>query len=233
MGRGDLEAAATPRPVDITTRFDRFPASVKGAFVLRGADGNPHSARLLSAEVVRIPAGPGKRVSLDDVLLDVAPGQDLFIPFEAGLSDLDPGWYVVRSFMSVDGGGAVKSDSRPFVIPWLPGTMRRGVFPVGRRLEAADLVGFVERVELASDHATVSWRLEDDDHPLGASAGAVLVADGTPLETLPTQGTAGRSVPAAARETLSYPVPRSCRSLGVRIEVPSGPESVEVQIPLS
>src|SRR5206468_7130740 len=80
-------------PVQVVTRFERFPASIKGAFVLRGGDGNPHSVRFQWAAVARVPKGPTRSIPLEDRLIDVAPGRDLFVPFEAPATDLDPGWY--------------------------------------------------------------------------------------------------------------------------------------------
>src|SRR6266508_2322300 len=70
MGAGDLRAVGKPddfgstetAPVDLRTRFDQFPATIKGAFVLRGADGNPHAVDLIASTVDRIPSGPTRPV---------------------------------------------------------------------------------------------------------------------------------------------------------------------------
>ena len=51
-------------PIALRTRFERFPASIKGAFVLQGADGNPHTVRLESARIARIPGGTSKAIAL-------------------------------------------------------------------------------------------------------------------------------------------------------------------------
>ena len=68
MGEGDdlrsaeTAPARTLAPVDLQTRFDQFPATIKGAFVLRGADGNPHAVDLIESTVDRIPSGPTRPV---------------------------------------------------------------------------------------------------------------------------------------------------------------------------
>jgi hypothetical protein len=65
-----------------TAEGERFPATIKGAFVLRSADPDPHAAKVLRAEVVRIPTGPTKPVPMTDTQVEVAPRRDLFLPFE-------------------------------------------------------------------------------------------------------------------------------------------------------
>ena len=107
-----------PGPVLLRTVFERFPVTIKGAFVLRGSDPNPHQVRFERAVVARIPSGPLKDVPLDRVPLEVAPHRDLFLPFEAAIVDLDPGWYVVRSEVSIDGAVRQEQDSPPFAIHW-------------------------------------------------------------------------------------------------------------------
>jgi len=42
----------------LRARFERFPATVKGAFVVRGEDTYPHQVVFHEARVVRVP-GPG------------------------------------------------------------------------------------------------------------------------------------------------------------------------------
>src|SRR5713226_4531239 len=106
----------TEGPVSVLTRFERFPATIKGAFVLRSADPDPHAARIVRAEIVRIPAGGAKPFSFSDAQVDVAPGLDLYVPFEATIADLAPSWYVVRSEVRVDGGRTWEHASRPFAV---------------------------------------------------------------------------------------------------------------------
>jgi hypothetical protein len=95
---------AGPRPVGVRTRFERFPATLKGAFVLRGEDGDPHVVVLEGASLARLPSGRAVPVPTEPLQVDVAPARDLFVPFEAPVSELSPGWYEIRSTIRVDGG---------------------------------------------------------------------------------------------------------------------------------
>ena len=54
--------------------FERFPATVKGAFVLRGADRDPHQVRVARARgCASWPGRARSRSGLEPVTLDVAP----------------------------------------------------------------------------------------------------------------------------------------------------------------
>src|SRR5438034_10410724 len=97
-------ASSSVEPIRVQTRFERFPASIKGAFVMAGADGNPHAVKIERAEVVRVPDGPSKPVPVEERAMDVAPARDLFVPFEVGVTDLEPGWH--RVVWGVRGGAA-------------------------------------------------------------------------------------------------------------------------------
>ena len=79
--------------VSIRASFERFPATVKGAFVLRGADRNPHQVRIDAARVREISGRGALPIGLDPVTLDVAPNLDLFVPFEFAITELAAGWY--------------------------------------------------------------------------------------------------------------------------------------------
>src|SRR6266508_1758923 len=144
MGAGDLRAVGKPddfgstetAPVDLRTRFDKFPATNKGAFVLRGADGNPHAVDLIESTVERIPTGPTRPVPVGQTRVDVAPGRDLFVPFEMPIGDLDPGWYALRSTVRVDAGATWSFSSRGFAIPWPTGEVRKGTVRVDRTVKA-------------------------------------------------------------------------------------------------
>src|SRR5207248_2453390 len=96
-GSAGSAVSETPMPVELSTKFDQFPATVKGALVMRGADGNPHAVELTSCTVARLPAGQAKPIPLGEVQVNVAPGRDLYVPFEVNVGDLDPSWYAIRS----------------------------------------------------------------------------------------------------------------------------------------
>jgi hypothetical protein len=230
-------------PIEVETRYERFPASLKGAFVMRGADGNPHAVQIAAARVARIPSGPGKPFAVETRVIDVAPRRDLFVPFEAPVSDTPPGWYVVESTMKVDGGGEFVFASRPFAIPWPRNDVRRGTIPVERKVRVGTKDVRIDRIEMGGDAAAVIWWPEGEgppDAPSEATAGpeaeAILIADGDPLDVLPAaqswRGGRGELRSRGEHRTISYPVPRSTRSLAVMVRVASGGRSEPIQVAL-
>jgi hypothetical protein len=231
-------------PIQIQTRYERFPVSIKGAFVMRGADGNPHAVQIESAQVARIPNGPGKPFVVESRIVDVAPGHDLFVPFEAPLSEVDPGWYVIESEAKVDAGRVFVFASRPFSIPWPRNDVRRGSIAVEKTVRAGKERIRIDRVEMGGDAAAVVWwpeaaraapappRASDTE---ASPLEAVLVADGRELDVLPPQtGRSGRSDLRSRGEhrTLSYPVPRETKSLAIAVRLASGARSELIELSL-
>ena len=152
----------------VQTRYDRFPATVKGAFVLRGGDANPHLVRVVRAGIDAVPEGAAKEIPMGHIDVDVAPGRDLFVPFEAGIADLDPGWYVIAAEMEVDGDAIERSAGRPFSVPWPRGEVRTGSVPVGESVRLGDASLRVDRAELKSDRVILVWGQEE---PAAAGGG--------------------------------------------------------------
>jgi hypothetical protein len=224
------------RPVRVQTRFERFPTSIKGAFVMAGADGNPHAIRIEDAQVVRVPGGPVKPIPLEDRQLDVAPSRDLFVPFEVGVMDLEPGWYQLVSSVRVDGGRMWTFEGRPFTIPWARNDVRRGVLPVGKKASTGGIQFEVDRVELTADAAIVVWRVAGRASDEGAepTASAVLMADGQELSAVPPVPGSRAFEPRQPGElrSVSYPVPRSARTLEVVIRPNRGKASAPVPVSL-
>ena len=217
-------------PIRVQTRFERFPASIRGAFVMRGADGNPHTVRIESARMLRVPDGPDKPVAVEDRSFDVAPVLDLFVPFEVGVADVEPGWYRVECRAKVDGGKVWTFHGRLFTMPWPRSDVRRGTLPVGRTAVARGVSFDIDRVELTGDSSTVVWRPRAEDQ---APAWAALLADGSELPALPDEASPRASEPAAGeRRSMGYPVPRACRSLAVVLRLASGERSEPVPVPL-
>jgi hypothetical protein len=221
-------------PVRVQTRFERFPASIRGAFVLAGADGNPHAVHIDSADLVRIGEGVAKPVPLEDRQLNVAPSRDLFVPFEVGITDVEPGWYRLLSSVRVDSGRVWDFEGRPFTIPWARGDLRRGVLTVGQRASAAGKQYEIERVELGSDAAVVVWRGPEAPGKESPGGVAVLIADGVPLATVPPFPGSKLSEPRqpGERRSVSYPVPRATGTLEVVIRPASGNASRPVPVPI-
>jgi hypothetical protein len=222
----------------VQIRFERFPASMRGAFVMAGADGNPHAVHIESADVLRVPGGPVKPVPVEDRQFDVAPARDLFVPFEVTVTELEPGWYRLVSSVRVDGGPVWTFEGRPFTIPWPRNDVRRGVLVVGKRVVAGGSQYEVERAELGPDAAVVVWRAVakgagGERDPDGGVA--TLIADGAELAGIPHVPGAKAFEPRqpGERRSVSYPVPRAVRKLQVVIRPPSGQPSDPVSVPLS
>src|SRR5438552_6104450 len=92
-----------PVEVSVRTRFERFPATVKGALVFRGEDPDPHQVAVRSARVVGLGGGPERDLPVERAVITVPPHQDLFVPFEMTVADLEPGWYGFQVEVDLDG----------------------------------------------------------------------------------------------------------------------------------
>ena len=98
------------QPVSVGVVFERFPASVRGAVVVRGLDSQPHQIHLDSAEVVeaeRIDRHVSW-VSAENATLDVAPHGEVLIPFDIPFASLPPGSYCVVAEVLVDGSTRIR-----------------------------------------------------------------------------------------------------------------------------
>jgi hypothetical protein len=212
-------------PILVRTVFERFPITIKGAFVLRGGDAFPHQVRFERAVVARIPAGADREVPVEQVPLDVAPRRDLFLPFEATIADLAPAWYVVRSDVLVDGAVRQRHDSKPFAVAWPRGAMRTGSAHVGRRVPLRTGAIVIEKLELRTDRAEVVWRFEAEDAGDVARpepsfsvrvSGPGHAADAA-LEPLPAAAAGGPEAPGGRRRAVAYPVPKDVTALTVHV----------------
>jgi hypothetical protein len=150
-------------PVAVDVVFERFPASVRGAVVVRGTDSEPHQIRLdalsvteahaTSRVVHEVPAGP--------VTVDVVPRGEILIPFDVPFAELAPGWYGVVSAVVVDGQRRIQGpdEVKRFVVPWPPEEVRRGSIPADLPIRVPGSRGaVVERVDCKPDRAIVRWR---------------------------------------------------------------------------
>jgi hypothetical protein len=168
-------------PISIRTRFERFPATLKGAFVIRGEDRDPHQVVFLEGRVVQVPAGPGSAIPIGPVTAEIAPHQDVFLPFELALGDLEPGWYTLESRVDLDGSPRTIPGDRRFVIPWPRGSVRRGPLVTGARLElAGGLRVELIRVEGESTACSVQYAVEPGADPVDVR----LIADGARLHAV-------------------------------------------------
>jgi hypothetical protein len=204
--------------VSIRAHFDRFPASVKGAFVLRGIDGDPHQVSIAEARLT--PAvGSGRTIGLEPAIVDVAPGLDVFVPFEFAIGELEPGWYQFECDAAVDGTAATFPGGKRFCVAWPRAAARRGSVDLGAVLGASPSKVMIERVEFAGDHTTIKIAVDPPAAPT-----LRLSVDGTrhPVVDSEFDEASGRGTVTA------YPVLRTQGSM--RIEATGG-DGVEVPLP--
>jgi hypothetical protein len=141
----------------VRTRFEKFPATVKGAFVFRGEDGDPHQVVVRTGRVVRLPGSSGRPLPVQPLTVDVPPHEDVFVPFELPITDLDPGWYGFEVEVDVDGSPRRLFGDRRFPISWPRGTVRTGTIRVDREARLGSARITVERLQLATDSTTVRF----------------------------------------------------------------------------
>lgn len=213
---------------------------------MRGSDGNPHAVRVEWARVARFPSGPATHFPAEGRILDANPIRDLFVPFEAPVLELQPGWYVIESSVQVDAARSWVFGSRPFSIPWPRNEIRRGTITLGKSVAAGDQRFGLERVELNANWSAAIWRpVAGGGRPEEAGPGAddvedradpagILVADGAELEVVPEDAVGIPQLRSAVeRRTVSYPVRRSSGSLEVLMRLPSGEASDRIPVPLT
>ena len=158
--------------VSIRAKYERFPAAVKGAFLLRGADGLPHQIRLESARAAELGSGEPYPVATEPVVLEASPTQDTFVPFEISTMEMAAGWYRLECVVVVDGEPAVVHPGEPFVMPWPRAAVRRGTVTIGKKvaavaLETLECLGDVIRVSFAADEQpTLSLSVDGRPHPV-------------------------------------------------------------------
>lgn len=165
--------------VSVRARFERFPATVKGAFVIRGEDRDPHQVVLREVRVVAM-GGGSRPLPMASLTLDVAPKQDLFVPFELQVSDLGPGWYGFECDLEVDGTFATYPGGKRFSVAWPRSTVRRGTIRVGREVRLGERGRVrVEQVECTGDSIKIGFAVSPP-----SAVSARLFADGARIEVL-------------------------------------------------
>ena len=147
--------------VSIRAHFERFPATVKGAFVLRGADRDPHQVQVRSASVREVGGPPGRSLDLPPITLDVAPNLDLFVPFEFSITELGSGWYGLECDVAIDGRQETVSPGRRFTVPWPRASVRRGTIAVRRTLQVDDGPKvLIDQIDCGADSSRVLYSAE-------------------------------------------------------------------------
>ena len=143
--------------VSVRTRFEKFPATVKGAFVFRGEDADPHQVVVREGRVVRLPGSGGRPLPVERLTVDVPPHQDVFVPFELPIADLDPGWYGFEVEVDVDGSPLRMAGDRRFPIAWPRGTVRTGTVRVDKEVRLGSARVAVDKLQLATDSTTIRF----------------------------------------------------------------------------
>ena len=203
------------------TVFERFPASVRGAVVLRGRDPDPHHAMLAGAEVVEVhqPTRSVLPLELGKVVVDVPPRREVMIPFEVPFAELSPGWYQIMAEVVVDGQQRVRGPEekpRTFVVGWPGGTVRRGTVEAGVKIEVPGSEGAtVDRVVCRPDSAVVHWwHAPSEDRDFREFGELSVTAGRARLPTI--EGT--YEFGSGARTTTIYPVLREHRELTFELD---------------
>ena len=98
------------QPISVDVVFERFPASVRGAVVVRALDTQPHQIYLEGAEVVEADSlgRTVSPVSAERATIDVAPHGEVLIPFDIPFNSLPPGAYCVMAEVLVDGSARIR-----------------------------------------------------------------------------------------------------------------------------
>ncbi len=144
-------------PLSVRTRFERFPATVKGAFILRGEDRDPHQVVIRETRAVSVGGGTTRPVPVAATTLDIAPRTDVFVPFELVISDLEPGWYGFECDLDVDGVRGTFHGDRRFSIAWPRASVRRGQITVGRSVQVGRATASLEHLDCGGDSVRVAF----------------------------------------------------------------------------
>jgi hypothetical protein len=213
-----------PAPlVAIRAHFEKFPATVKGAFVLQSADRDPHQVVIRAARVAELGGTASQPIELQPVTIDVAPKLDFFVPFEFPVTELGAGWYCLETDVDVDAQPQTIRPERRFAVPWPRASVRRGSVPVGKRiaLEGGPTV-LVDHVECGGDSIKIHYTA-DPAEPVQLR----LRADGDRVTVLETQF----DEDTGAGKATAYPLLKTQGALTVEVAHKRAKAAVEVALP--
>jgi hypothetical protein len=199
--------------VSIRAVFERLPATVKGAFVLRGADGLPHQVVIDSARAVECAGRGEQRIALEATIIETAPTVDTFVPFEVSTMELAAGWYRLECEVVIDGDPATVHPGDPFSIPWPRGAVRRGTVELGRGV--GDLT--LSAMECGGDSLRVTYVAE-------SAPNVRLTVDGASHPIIEIEHDEG----AGKGRIVAYPVLRSQARLAIELR---GETAVDITLP--
>jgi hypothetical protein len=187
---------------EIRAHYERFPAALKGAFVLQALGRNPHLVSLGSARLVGIAREGVTEIPLEAITVNVAPRRDVFVPFEVGLADLSGGWYQIEIDIEVDGIAEVRRPGERFSMSWPRGTVRRGPLPTPAETGTVTF----DRLDCSGDSLSIEYRAT-------AAVPLRLRIDGAPhpivSEAFDDEGGRGRII--------AYPLLRSAETLEIDV----------------
>ena len=213
-----------PEDVSVRARFERFPATVKGAFVLRGEDANPHLIEFNAARIVSLVGTLAPPIAMKPVVLDIPPHQDVFLPFEFGTTELEAGWYGLECDVSVDGGDRTYPGGRRFVVSWPRATVRRGTVPVGDTLRlGSGLKVTLGAVECSGEQAVLKFGAEPSE-PVSVQ----IHADGNRLQELESEF----DMESGQGRVAVYPVMRAHEVLRIEAVGDQDVSASAIEVPL-
>lgn len=195
--------------VSFRAAYERFPTSIKGAFVLRGADGMPHQVRIGSARAAECGGRASAPIPIEPAIIEVAPTLDTFVPFELPTMDLGAGWYQLECQAIVDGDPATVRPGERFLVAWPRSAVRRGTVEVG--------TSGVGAVECAGDSIRITYESPKPPH-------LKLSVDGASHPVLEIEHDAG----TAAGRVVAYPVLRQHHLLVIELR---DADPIEVALP--
>jgi hypothetical protein len=199
--------------VSIRAAYERFPIAIKGTFLLRGADGLPHQVRIDAARANGCASEGAREIGIEPMVLEVAPIQDTFVPFEVPTPDLPAGWYRLECDVVIDGTQQLVRPGAPFASPWPRGSVRRGTVTIGQKTGGVAW----ETLECLSDSLRITFAA--DDVP-----SVTLEVDGAPHAILE----AAFDADAGRGSILAYPAMRGQQRLTIAAR---GEAPAEVDLP--
>lgn len=203
--------------VSIRAHFERFPASLKGSFVMRGADGDPHQVRIDDTRAVELAGHGSVPMGVQPATLDVAPNRDLFVPFEFPVAELAPGWYAIECEVAIDGSPETVRPGSRFAVPWPRGTTRRDDVSLGTSVDVGGEKVRVDHLACRADSSRLAYE--------GAEAHVTLAADGSHLPVLD----ASFDPETGAGSVTAYPLLKSHEVLTIAVKGAGKP--IDVRLP--
>ncbi len=204
--------------ISIRAHYERFPATLKGAFVLRGEGRDPRQVRIEDARVIEVSGGGSQSIAMEPVTLEVAPHLDLFVPFEVPLTELGAGWYSLECDVVIDGVPDVVHPGDRFPVAWPRATVRRGPVPVGKSLDVSGDTVAIDQIDCAGDSIKIGFTATK-------APTLKLTADGATVPVLDVQfdDATGRG------KIVGYPLMRTQRALS--IDASGAKRPLEVTLP--